>query len=113
MSSDKMPMDLDVIEQLYADGQVRVSSIVRMAADASTAWRMIASLLGAHAADLNVTDISATRRLDEWEVAALLRNRLHGSAEATPPDEALRLHSTERTKEAYHRDFGKWFDRHK
>ena len=108
MHDRKMPVHLDLIEQLYAMGELSVDEVYLICPDRSAAWRAIAALVTSRVAALGVVEEGAIRILHDWESSAVIRNRIDGSAESTPIDEALRVCATDRTSEAYHRDFGEW-----
>jgi hypothetical protein len=111
MTSGKMPVRIDVIEQLYGDGEVTVEMVSRMAGNQASAWGVISSLVAEHIATLFVLESGMVRPLVEWEVSALLRNRLHHSTEVTPHDDCLLLRHGEKMIDAYEREFGDWYRR--
>ena len=103
------PFEIDLIETLYAMGEVTVPMAFQMAGDQSKVWPAIAVFLQRNVANLWVTESSEGRQLADWEAAAILRARLRSSGETTPPDDALSLRSAEGIKVAYDQDFAEWY----
>lgn len=111
MPARKMPVEIDVIEQLYGDGEISVERVCGLAEDRPSAWHIISSFVTARTAALFVVAKGEMRALRDWETAALVRNRLHGSSEVVPSDDRLLLRAAAGTTEAYQHDFGGWFNR--
>jgi hypothetical protein len=105
----KMPLEIDLIETLYGVGEVAVPILLQMADTPDAAWRVLAAMRGAQTAALVVIEAGDERRLSDWEIAAILRNRLKGSREPCPSNESLVIRATDNTDAAYHRDFGNWY----
>ena len=79
--------------------------------DASLSWKVLPAMVrGSTAALWALATDGARRRLEPWECDALFRTRLHGTHESPFSDDELLLCSAEETTEAYHRDFGTYYE---
>ena len=85
------PPDLDVLEILDAMGEMSMREVYLQVRTVATAWNVIAGLCARKAASLWIEEGGVWRRLEEWEVAALMRARLRGSGEPAPEDSRLML----------------------
>ncbi|MBC7773709.1 MAG: hypothetical protein H7210_14545 [Pyrinomonadaceae bacterium] len=110
MNSSPCPLEIDLVEVLYGTGEVSIPLLYLMARDKSYAWRVASGKLADQVAVLWLQSDHETRRLQPWEVASVIRSRLHGSSEITPADEMLVLKSAPKTSVAYHNEFWPWFD---
>src|SRR3954467_11010894 len=91
-------------------GEMTMREVHVQVREPHVAWNAIDHLVKNKIAELWVTDGGSERRLVDWEVLALLRNRLSQSRETAPRDETLSLRAAEGIEEAYHRDFGAWYE---
>jgi hypothetical protein len=107
----RIPPSIDLIEILYAMGAMSMGEVHAQVPDRREAWTAIGHLVANRIAALWVSEDGAARRLEQWEINALLRARLHDSGEPAPQHATLALRAGERIKEAYHRDFGNWYER--
>jgi hypothetical protein len=103
-----IPPDLDLIEILYATGDMSMREVHVQVGTRCNVWEVISRLVRAGVATV-WSDLDR-RQLADWEVAALVRNRLGQSTEPAPADEHLVLRKGAKLAEAYHRDFGAWYD---
>jgi hypothetical protein len=106
----EIPPEIDIIEILYGSGDMTVPQVKLQVKSEETAWAVIPKLVAARIAALWVFEGDGVRELKDWELAAIVRSRTHRSAEVTPPDERLILRGAENLVEAYHRDFGNWYE---
>ena len=107
----QIPPAIDLIEILYANGEMTLEFAYLQIGGRYIAWRVLPSLIQSKAAALWRQDRSgARRRLADWEIAALARVHLNASLEQVPPEAELILCAAEATTEAYHRDFGSWYE---
>lgn len=72
----------------------------------------MSGLASTRVAKLCVVEAGAIRSMHDWEIDAILRNRLNGSSEPAPSDTSLCLQQGEGIQEAYERDFGNWYWTH-
>lgn len=107
-----MAVEIDSIEQIDAMGEMS-AKLVFAISPSVRAWRATESLLPAGTVAVAVADDRGECTLADWEAVALIRDRLHGSGEPAPSDDSLALRATEKSDQAFHRDFGGWLDRNR
>lgn len=116
MRGDKLPVHLDLIEQLHAAGEVSIDDAARLADGAQRAWQAIDALLVQGQATLclrqspEANTSGEARPLENWEVDAIIRNRIGTTGEATPPDRELILRPGPDTDAAYRREVWRWLE---
>ena len=110
MSLNKLPLEIDLIECLYGDGEVSIDIVLKMADSAHQAWQVIEAMTLAQTASLWLVDDNTARQLEHWEIASLTRST-RGSGEPSPPSASIRVRPGPLTAQAYHRDFGAWYNR--
>ena len=114
MRGDKLPVGLDLIEQLSSMGEVSVDDAVRLADGAQVAWQAIGALLAKGQAMLWLRQSPKAnaggqeRTLEIWEVEAIVRNRIGATGESTPPDRELVLRPGRDTDAANRREVWRW-----
>ena len=94
-------------------GEMSIAAVYSQVGHVPAAWSVIAALNRRKAAAVWLVSSETTRRLEDWEVAALVRARVHNSPEVTPKDSRLVLRAAEETEKAYWDEYWGWVDLHR
>lgn len=106
-----IPPDINLIEILFATGEVSIAEVRAICEDERQLWALIDAQVHKGHAEVWVDAPNGARKLETWEIATLVRDRAASTGEFEHPDAALRIRRDPNIDRAYRTDFAEWYRR--